>query len=201
MTTLDGIKHCLSVSEMPSGVILDGLYKSKLQDPVQLQAVLALYNQDNVRNNGQPSSSRLKASVRLHINQTMWTRNFRVRNETVERGAETKSQKGKKASVERKVGECYQWKAHGQCSEGDSCSFPHDPASGNRRDQRQEGQSSSLAPIAKAQTDGKIPSKSSGNRGASPSDYRAESHADTENVTTRHVTIGTLPCVEVTSLR
>ena len=61
----------------------------------------------------------------------------------VERGAVTKSQKGRKASVERKVGECYQWKAIGQCSKGDSCSFSHDPASGNRRHQRQEGQSSS----------------------------------------------------------
>ena len=30
----------LSASEMPSDVILEGLYKSKLQDPVQLQTVL-----------------------------------------------------------------------------------------------------------------------------------------------------------------
>ena len=43
--------------------------------------------------------------------------------------------KGKKACVERNVGECFQWKAHGPCSEGDSCSFSHDPslASGNQR--------------------------------------------------------------------
>ena len=34
-----------------------------------------------------------------------------------------------------------------------------DPASGNRRDQRQKGQSFSPAPEAKAQTDGKIPPK------------------------------------------
>ena len=33
--------------------------------------------------------------------------------------------KGNKAYVERKVGEC-QWKAHGQCSKEDSCSFSHD---------------------------------------------------------------------------
>ena len=43
----------------------------------------------------------------------MRTRNFRVRNEVVERGSVTKSQKGKKAFVERNVGECFQWKAHG----------------------------------------------------------------------------------------
>ena len=34
--------------------------------------------------------------------------------------------KGKKAKVERKVEECFQWKAHGQCSKGDSCSFSRD---------------------------------------------------------------------------
>ena len=44
------------------------------------------------------------------------------------RGALIKSQKGKKACVEGKVGECVQWKAHGQCS----CSLSHDTiASGN----------------------------------------------------------------------
>ena len=58
----------------------------------------------------------------------------------------TKSQKGRIVSVERKVGECYQWKALGQCSKGDSCSFSHDRASGNRRDEKRDGQSSSLAP-------------------------------------------------------
>ena len=74
--------------------------------------------------------------------------------------------------MERKVGECYQWETIGQCSKGDSCSFSHDLASGSRRDQRREGQSSSLIPKEKAQTDGKIPSKSSGRRGESLSGTR-----------------------------
>ena len=34
----------LSASDMPSDVILEGLYKSKLQDSVQFQTVLALYD-------------------------------------------------------------------------------------------------------------------------------------------------------------
>ena len=67
----------LSASDMPSDVILEGLYKSKLQDSVPLQTVLALYGQETVRNNGQPNYSRLTTSVRLHIDQTMRTRNFR----------------------------------------------------------------------------------------------------------------------------
>ena len=45
----------LSASDMPSDLILEGLYKSKLQDSVQLQTVLALYDQETVRNNGQTS--------------------------------------------------------------------------------------------------------------------------------------------------
>ena len=61
-----------------------------------------LYDQETVRNNGQPSYSRLKTSARLHFDQTMRTRNFRVRNEVVEREAVTKRQKGKKNCVERK---------------------------------------------------------------------------------------------------
>ena len=136
----------LAASEIPTEMVLEGLYKSKLQDSVQLETPLALYEQENIRNNEHPSLSRLKTSVRRHIDQTMRTRNFRARNETVERGAVTQSQKGRKASAERKVGEFDQWKAIGQCSKGDSWSFRHDPASGNRCDQRQEGESSSPAP-------------------------------------------------------
>ena len=83
-----------------------------------------MYDQEIVRNNGQPSYSRLKTSVRLHIDQTMRTRNFRVRHEFVERGAVTKSQKRKKANVDRMVGECFQWKPKGQCSKRDSCREP-----------------------------------------------------------------------------
>ena len=90
------------------------------------QTVLALHDQETVRNNGQTSYSRLNTSVKLRIDQMMRTRNFRVRNEVVERGSVTTSQKGKKAIAERKVGDCFRWKAQGQCSKGDSCSFRHD---------------------------------------------------------------------------
>ena len=97
----------LSSNDMPSDVILEGLCKSKLQDSVQLQTVLALYDHGTVRNNGQTSYLRLRTSVKLHIEQMMRSRNFRVRSEDVERGSVTKSQKGKRACVERKVGVCF----------------------------------------------------------------------------------------------
>ena len=145
----------LSAIEAPTEMILEGLYKSKLQDSVQIQTVLALYDQEIVRNGGHPSFSRLKTSVSFNIDQMMWTRTFGVRNEILERGSVSKSQKGKKAYVERKVGECFQWKAKGQCLKGDSCSFRHDPASGNGCEaHRAKGRSSSLAPRSKAKTDG-----------------------------------------------
>ena len=37
----------LAASDMPSDVILEGLYKSKLQDSVQLHTALALYEPTN----------------------------------------------------------------------------------------------------------------------------------------------------------
>ena len=58
--------------------------------------VFALYDQETTRNHGQPSYQSLKASVTLHIDQTMRTRNFRARSETVDRGAFSKSREGKK---------------------------------------------------------------------------------------------------------
>ena len=74
--------------------------------------------------------------------------------------------------MECKVGACYQWKAIGQCSRGDSCSFSHADAPRKGCGQRQEEQTSSPTPEAKVQADGKLPSKSSGHRGETPSGTR-----------------------------
>ena len=60
----------LSASETLTEMVLEGSYKSTLQDSVQLQSVLALYDQETIRNNWQPSYSRLKTAVRLHIDKT-----------------------------------------------------------------------------------------------------------------------------------
>ena len=57
----------LAVSEMPSDVILEGLYKSKLQNYAQLQTVLALYDQETARNKGKPNCSQLETAVKLHM--------------------------------------------------------------------------------------------------------------------------------------
>ena len=49
------------------------------------------------RNNGTPNYQQLKTAVKLHFDQMMRTRNFRVRSDVVERGSVTKESKGKKA--------------------------------------------------------------------------------------------------------
>ena len=54
-------------------MVLEGLYKSKLQDSFQHRTVLALYDQETVRNGRHPSCKRLKTSVRLHTDQMMRT--------------------------------------------------------------------------------------------------------------------------------
>ena len=53
--------------EIPTETVLEGLCKSKLQDSVQLQTVLAVYEQENVRNNEPPNNSRLKTILRRHL--------------------------------------------------------------------------------------------------------------------------------------
>ena len=171
----------LSASETPTEMFLEDLYKSKLRDSVQLQTTLAMYEQDIIRNNEKPNPSKLKIAVRRHIDQQMRTRNFRARNEIVGRGAVSKRPKGTKALVERKVGECFQWKAFGQCLRGDCCSFSHAQTSGRGCGQRQEEQMSSPAPKAKAQSDEKLPSKSSGHRGKLLLELEAEFRAESSS--------------------
>ena len=89
--------HALvSVSEMPSDIILEGLYKSKLENSIQLQTVMALHDQETARTK-KLNYHKLKTAVKLHIDQMTRTRNFRVRNDVVERGSVTKSQKRKES--------------------------------------------------------------------------------------------------------
>ena len=138
----------------------------------------------------------------FHIDQMMRTRNFRVQNDVVERGSVTTSQKGKKAIAERKVGNCFRWKAHGHCSKGDSCSFRQNrQAQGDLYGgQRRKGRSSSHAPNSKAKTDEGWEKSSHKGREESSSDKRSEILCCYKNCKTRHVDFGILPCVRTTSL-
>ena len=91
----------LSVSEMLSEVILEGLYKSKLENSVQFQIVLALYDQETAQSK-EPNNQQLKTNVKFHIGQMMRTRSFRVQNDVVERRSVTKVQKKRKLTLRGK---------------------------------------------------------------------------------------------------
>ena len=52
-------------------------------------------------------------------------KNFEARNGNFETSAVVKNQ-GSKQREQRSLGDCWQWKANGQCSKGDSCSLRHD---------------------------------------------------------------------------
>ena len=104
----------LSFNDVPSEKILEGSYKSKLQESAQLHSdYIDIVRPRNDSKWRTTELSRLMTSVIIHIGQTMRNKNFKIQNEVVERGAVTKSCKGKKPFVERKVGECFQWKANG----------------------------------------------------------------------------------------
>ena len=66
--------HALfSVSEMPSDMFLEGLYTSQLEKSLQLQTVLALYDQETAGNIGKQNYSQLKTAQKLQIYQMVRT--------------------------------------------------------------------------------------------------------------------------------
>ena len=121
----------LLTNDTPSDKVLEGLYVSMLQDSSQAQTIMALYNQEILRGGGQRDDHRLRLCVKLHIEQAQRSNKFRIQSEITERVAVTKG-KGHNSFTKRKTGECFQWKANGSCSKGDSCSFLHAHALGNR---------------------------------------------------------------------
>ena len=63
--------------------------------------------------------------VKRSIEQDIRNKNFGARNGNYETNAVAKNQ-GTKQRGQRTLGDCWQWKANGQCVKGDNCSFRHD---------------------------------------------------------------------------
>ena len=118
------------------------------------------------------ATKKLRTMARQHIDQTIRRRNFKAWNERTGTGILVNCHKGRNVSAERKVGDCYQWKANGQCSKGDSCSLNHGSRSG------QGAPSSSSTSKAPTQTDGRTPYTFCRPRGASPSGLKARKQWD-----------------------
>ena len=72
-----------------------------------------------------PDYLRLKTMVKRSIEQSLTMKNFEAKNGNFETSAVVKNH-GVKQREQRSLGECWQWKANGQCSKGDNCSFRHD---------------------------------------------------------------------------
>ena len=119
----DGI--LLSMTKIPSDDILEGLYKLRIRESEKLKTVLELYNMEIHQKKIGPDNHRLKTMVKRSIEQNPRIKNFEARNGNYERNAVVENQ-GTKQRVQRILGDCWHWKANGQCSRGDNCSFRHD---------------------------------------------------------------------------
>ena len=72
-----------------------------------------------------PDYHRLKTLVKRSIEQNLRIKNFEARNGNYVTNAVVKNQVTKQRE-QRTLGDCWQWKANGQCSKGDNCSFRFD---------------------------------------------------------------------------
>ena len=155
--------------------------------------------------------------MKSHIEQAQRSKFFRIHNEITGRAAVTK-RKGKNSFTKGKTGECFQWKATRSLSKGESCSFLHTRAPGNRKTTAEEvenargsglkpdvnnehgrkgkEQASSSVPTGKGQTD----EKSSTRQEASPATRAKIPCLWGQDVKDRCVIFDIFPCVVLTSL-
>ena len=119
----DGI--LLSMTKIPPDDIMEGLYKLRIRESENLKTVLELYDLEIRQKKIGPDYHRWKTMVKRSLEQDLRNRNFGARNGNYERNAVVKNQ-GTKQRGQRIPGDCWQWEANGQCSEGDNCSFRHD---------------------------------------------------------------------------
>ena len=101
------------------------LYKLRIRESEKLKTVLELYDLEIQQKKRGPDCHRLKTMVKRSIEQNLRNRNFGARNGNFEKNAVVKNQRVKQRE-QRILGDCWRWKACGQCSKGDKCSFRHD---------------------------------------------------------------------------
>ena len=105
--------------------ILEGLYTLRIRESEKLKTELELYNMEIHQKKAGPDYHRLMTMVKRSIEQDSRNRNFEARDANYERYAVVKNQ-GTKQRKQRTLEDCWQWKANGQCTKGDNCSFRHD---------------------------------------------------------------------------
>ena len=95
---------------------------SRIRESEKLKTALGLYNMEIHQKKAGPDNHRLKTMVESSFEQNLRMKNFEARNGNFERSAVVKNQRMKQRE-QRSLGDCLQWKANGQCSKGDNCSF------------------------------------------------------------------------------
>ena len=119
----DGI--LLSMTQIPSDDILEGLYKLRIRESEEHKTVLELYDLETHQKKLGPDYHRLKTMVKRSIEQEIRNKNFGNRIGNFEKNVVVKNQ-GTKQRVQRIHGDCWQWETNGQYSKGEKCSFRHD---------------------------------------------------------------------------
>ena len=113
----------LSMTQIPSDDILESLYKLRIRESEKLKTVLELYNMEIHQKKAGPDYHRLKTMVKRSIEQNLRMKNFGSRNGNFETSVVVKNQ-GAKQREQRSLGDCWQWKANGQCSKRRQLQFP-----------------------------------------------------------------------------
>ena len=103
------------MSKIRTDDILESLHKLRIRQSDQLKTVLELYEFEIHQKISKPDYQKLNTMVKRGIDQKIRSRNFEARNERIETGAVVRNRRDQ-GGAERGPGECYQWKAKGQCS-------------------------------------------------------------------------------------
>ena len=111
--------------KIPLDDILEELYKLRIRESEKLKTVLELFDLEIQQKKIGRDDHRLKTMVKRSIEQVLRTMNFWGQKEIMQ-GTPWSRIQGTKQREQRSLGDCWQWNANGQCSEGDNCSFRHD---------------------------------------------------------------------------
>ena len=152
----------LSMTQIPSDDILESLYKLRIRVSKKLKTVLELYDLEIHQKKAGLDNHRLKTMVKRSIEQNLRMNSFEARNGIFETSTVVKNP-WMKQREQRSLGDCWLWKADGQCSKGDNCSFRHDM---NKRAKSTQPNSS---PRTSTQQSVKNASRTRSPRGRSPS--------------------------------
>ena len=143
-------KSLLLTSRPPSDKVQQGLYVSKLQDSPQVQTIMALFNQEILRGGGQRDYHRLRMCMKLHIEQAQRSNNFRIQSVVPEPVAVTGGKGTKFLHQRGRQESAFSGRQMGLVQRGDSCSFLHSRASGNRETSAEEVKNTGVSSLKPA---------------------------------------------------